>query len=167
MFCPHLSIVFALWLTLKKTCRAFMLASCLICLHLISFFHAFFFSFFLQSILSWELSFCIVLYSICMSCCVKHLQVVVNGDQNSVTLQHLNSVTEYQVAVFAIYSNSASEGLRGSETTCEFLFRHTACSDNSSTDLFCLCGDHLIIAIFECDRSLSPLTYLYVNVYQC
>ncbi|XP_060771295.1 collagen alpha-1(XIV) chain isoform X2 [Neoarius graeffei] len=44
-------------------------------------------------------------------------EVVVNGDQNSVVLQHLNSVTEYQVAVFAVYSNSASEGLRGSETT--------------------------------------------------
>ncbi|XP_046715075.1 collagen alpha-1(XIV) chain-like isoform X3 [Silurus meridionalis] len=47
----------------------------------------------------------------------KPEEVVVNGDQNSVVLQHLNSVTEYQVAVFAIYSNSASEGLRGSETT--------------------------------------------------
>ncbi|XP_047675468.1 collagen alpha-1(XIV) chain-like isoform X2 [Tachysurus fulvidraco] len=47
----------------------------------------------------------------------KPEEVVVNGDQNSVILQHLNSVTEYQVAVFAVYSNSASEGLRGSETT--------------------------------------------------
>ncbi|XP_047015920.1 collagen alpha-1(XIV) chain isoform X3 [Ictalurus punctatus] len=47
----------------------------------------------------------------------KPEEVVVNGDQNSVVLQHLNSVTEYQVAVFAVYSNSASEGLRGSETT--------------------------------------------------
>ncbi|XP_060742438.1 collagen alpha-1(XIV) chain-like isoform X2 [Tachysurus vachellii] len=47
----------------------------------------------------------------------KPEEAVVNGDQNSVILQHLNSVTEYQVAVFAVYSNSASEGLRGSETT--------------------------------------------------
>ncbi|KAL6473905.1 hypothetical protein MHYP_G00174660 [Metynnis hypsauchen] len=44
-------------------------------------------------------------------------EVVVNGDQNSVVLQHLNSLTEYQVAVFAVYSNSASEALRGSMTT--------------------------------------------------
>uniref|UniRef100_A0AAR2IQJ1 Collagen, type XIV, alpha 1b n=1 Tax=Pygocentrus nattereri TaxID=42514 RepID=A0AAR2IQJ1_PYGNA len=44
-------------------------------------------------------------------------EVVVNGDQNSVVLQHLNSLTEYQVAVFAVYSNSASEALRGSVTT--------------------------------------------------
>ncbi|KAG9281287.1 collagen alpha-1(XIV) chain-like [Astyanax mexicanus] len=44
-------------------------------------------------------------------------EVVVNGDENSVVLQHLNSLTEYQVAVFAVYSNSASEALRGSETT--------------------------------------------------
>ncbi|KAM9495088.1 collagen alpha-1(XIV) chain isoform 1-T1 [Clarias gariepinus] len=47
----------------------------------------------------------------------KPEEVVVDGDQTSVVLQHLNSVTEYQVAVFAVYSNSASEGLRGSETT--------------------------------------------------
>ncbi|XP_073787351.1 collagen alpha-1(XIV) chain isoform X2 [Danio rerio] len=44
-------------------------------------------------------------------------EVVVNGDENSVVLQYLNSMTEYQITVFAIYSNSASEALRGSETT--------------------------------------------------
>ncbi|XP_062856462.1 collagen alpha-1(XIV) chain [Trichomycterus rosablanca] len=47
----------------------------------------------------------------------KPEEVVVNGDQTSVVLQHLNSVTEYEIAVFAVYSNSASEALRGSETT--------------------------------------------------
>ncbi|KAK1789228.1 hypothetical protein P4O66_015173 [Electrophorus voltai] len=47
----------------------------------------------------------------------KPEEVVVNGDQNSVVLHHLNSLAEYQVAVFAIYSNSASEALRGTETT--------------------------------------------------
>lgn len=61
-----------------------------------------------------------------MFCLVKHthvhpcvVQVVVNGDENSVVLRYLNSLTEYQITVFAIYSNSASEALRGSETTCE------------------------------------------------
>ncbi|KAK9958258.1 hypothetical protein ABG768_012429 [Culter alburnus] len=44
-------------------------------------------------------------------------EVVVNGDKNSVVLRYLNSLTEYQITVFAIYSNSASEALRGSETT--------------------------------------------------
>ncbi|ROI15268.1 Collagen alpha-1(XIV) chain [Anabarilius grahami] len=44
-------------------------------------------------------------------------EVVVNGDENSVVLRYLNSLTEYQITVFAIYSNSASEALRGSETT--------------------------------------------------
>ncbi len=44
---------------------------------------------------------------------------VVNGDKNSVVLRYLNSLTEYQITVFAIYSNAASEALRGSETTCE------------------------------------------------
>lgn len=47
------------------------------------------------------------------------VQVVVNGDKNSVVLSYLNSLTEYEIAVFAIYSNRASEALRGSETTCE------------------------------------------------
>ncbi|XP_028820486.1 collagen alpha-1(XIV) chain-like [Denticeps clupeoides] len=43
--------------------------------------------------------------------------VVVNGNVNTVVLHHLNSVMEYQVAVFAVYSNSASEALRGTATT--------------------------------------------------
>ncbi len=47
------------------------------------------------------------------------VQVVVNGDKNFVVLRYLNSLTEYQITVFAIYSNAASEALRGSETTCE------------------------------------------------
>nr|XP_055076682.1 collagen alpha-1(XIV) chain isoform X1 [Misgurnus anguillicaudatus] len=47
----------------------------------------------------------------------KPEEVVVNGDENSVMLDYLNSLTEYEIAVFAIYSNSASEALRGSETT--------------------------------------------------
>uniref|UniRef100_A0A3B5B8X3 Collagen, type XIV, alpha 1b n=1 Tax=Stegastes partitus TaxID=144197 RepID=A0A3B5B8X3_9TELE len=42
---------------------------------------------------------------------------VVQGTENSVDLNYLNSLTEYQVAVFAIYRSSASEGLRGSATT--------------------------------------------------
>eukprot|EP00064_Thunnus_orientalis_P018365 superscaffoldBa00004207_g18463 len=42
---------------------------------------------------------------------------VVQGTQNSVELNYLNSLTEYQVAVFAIYHSSASEALRGSATT--------------------------------------------------
>ncbi|KAI7798408.1 putative collagen alpha-1XIV chain-like, partial [Triplophysa rosa] len=45
------------------------------------------------------------------------VQVVVNGDENSVVLSYLNSLTEYEIAVFAVYSNRASEALRGSETT--------------------------------------------------
>ncbi|XP_023683819.1 collagen alpha-1(XIV) chain-like isoform X2 [Paramormyrops kingsleyae] len=44
-------------------------------------------------------------------------EAVVDGSENSVVLQYLNSQTEYQIAVFAIYVNAASEGLRGSETT--------------------------------------------------
>uniref|UniRef100_A0A3Q3GMQ3 Collagen, type XIV, alpha 1b n=1 Tax=Labrus bergylta TaxID=56723 RepID=A0A3Q3GMQ3_9LABR len=42
---------------------------------------------------------------------------VVQGTENSVELTYLNSLTEYHVAVFAIYRSSASEGLRGSATT--------------------------------------------------
>ncbi|KAK7124130.1 hypothetical protein R3I94_018480 [Phoxinus phoxinus] len=48
---------------------------------------------------------------------VRPEEVVVNGDENSVVLRFLNSLTEYQITVFAIYSNSASEALRGIETT--------------------------------------------------
>ncbi|XP_071377879.1 collagen alpha-1(XIV) chain-like, partial [Centroberyx affinis] len=42
---------------------------------------------------------------------------VVHGTDNSVVLSYLNSLTEYQVAVFAVYRSSASEALRGSATT--------------------------------------------------
>lgn len=44
-------------------------------------------------------------------------QVVVDGSINSTVLKNLMSSTEYQVAVFAVYSHTASEGLRGTETT--------------------------------------------------
>uniref|UniRef100_A0AAQ5ZVG2 Collagen, type XIV, alpha 1a n=1 Tax=Amphiprion ocellaris TaxID=80972 RepID=A0AAQ5ZVG2_AMPOC len=44
-------------------------------------------------------------------------EAVVVGSESSVVLQHLNSLTEYQLAVFAVYANEASEALRGSETT--------------------------------------------------
>ncbi|KAK9513534.1 hypothetical protein VZT92_027060 [Zoarces viviparus] len=45
------------------------------------------------------------------------LEAVVDGSETSVVLQHLHSLTEYQLAVFAVYANKASEALRGSETT--------------------------------------------------
>uniref|UniRef100_A0A669BUJ0 Collagen type XIV alpha 1 chain n=1 Tax=Oreochromis niloticus TaxID=8128 RepID=A0A669BUJ0_ORENI len=44
-------------------------------------------------------------------------EAVVVGSESSVVLQHLSSLTEYQLAVFAVYANKASEALRGSETT--------------------------------------------------
>lgn len=44
-------------------------------------------------------------------------EAVVVGSETSVVLQHLSSLTEYQLAVFAVYANEASEALRGSETT--------------------------------------------------
>lgn len=47
-----------------------------------------------------------------------------DGSETSVVLHHLSSLTEYQLAVFAIYANEASEALRGSETTCKFILTH-------------------------------------------
>lgn len=44
-------------------------------------------------------------------------QVVVDGRVSSTVLRNLMSLTEYQIAVFAIYAHTASEGLRGTETT--------------------------------------------------
>ncbi|KAF0045233.1 hypothetical protein F2P81_001762 [Scophthalmus maximus] len=44
-------------------------------------------------------------------------KAVVDGSETAVVLQHLSSHTEYQLAVFAVYANEASEALRGSETT--------------------------------------------------
>ncbi|KAJ8353811.1 hypothetical protein SKAU_G00213780 [Synaphobranchus kaupii] len=44
-------------------------------------------------------------------------EAVVDGSENSVALNHLNSVTEYHIAVFAVYTSAASEALRGTETT--------------------------------------------------
>uniref|UniRef100_F7FWE8 Collagen type XIV alpha 1 chain n=1 Tax=Callithrix jacchus TaxID=9483 RepID=F7FWE8_CALJA len=44
-------------------------------------------------------------------------EVVVDGSVSSTVLKSLMSLTEYQIAVFAIYAHTASEGLRGTETT--------------------------------------------------
>ncbi|KAK1332010.1 hypothetical protein QTO34_007687 [Cnephaeus nilssonii] len=44
-------------------------------------------------------------------------EVVVDGSETSTVLKNLMSLTEYQVSVFAVYSHTASEGLRGTETT--------------------------------------------------
>ncbi|VCX40800.1 unnamed protein product, partial [Gulo gulo] len=44
-------------------------------------------------------------------------EVVVDGSVSSTVLKGLMSLTEYQIAVFAIYAHTASEGLRGTETT--------------------------------------------------
>ncbi|KAG2464968.1 COEA1 protein, partial [Polypterus senegalus] len=44
-------------------------------------------------------------------------EAVVDGSENTVVLKNLMSLTEYQIAVFAVYTSTASEGLRGSETT--------------------------------------------------
>ncbi|XP_061597427.1 LOW QUALITY PROTEIN: collagen alpha-1(XIV) chain-like [Cololabis saira] len=47
----------------------------------------------------------------------KPEEKVVQGTENSVELNYLSSLMEYQVAVFAIYRSSTSEALRGSATT--------------------------------------------------
>ncbi|KAF3822727.1 hypothetical protein GH733_008101 [Mirounga leonina] len=47
----------------------------------------------------------------------KPEEVVVDGSVSSTVLKGLMSLTEYQIAVFAIYAHTASEGLRGTETT--------------------------------------------------
>uniref|UniRef100_A0A8C9C1W9 Collagen type XIV alpha 1 chain n=1 Tax=Phocoena sinus TaxID=42100 RepID=A0A8C9C1W9_PHOSS len=47
----------------------------------------------------------------------KPEEVVVDGSLSSTVLKNLMSLTEYQIAVFAIYAHTASEGLRGTETT--------------------------------------------------
>ncbi|KAL1259248.1 hypothetical protein QQF64_009825, partial [Cirrhinus molitorella] len=44
-------------------------------------------------------------------------EIVVGGTENSVVLQNLNSLTEYEIAVFAVYRSAASDALRGSEIT--------------------------------------------------
>lgn len=48
---------------------------------------------------------------------------VVQGTVDTVVLNYLLSLTEYQVAVFAIYASSASEALRGSTTTCKSSYK--------------------------------------------
>ncbi|XP_067258727.1 collagen alpha-1(XIV) chain isoform X4 [Chanodichthys erythropterus] len=44
-------------------------------------------------------------------------EIVVGGTENSVVLQNLNSLTEYEIAVFALYRSAASGALRGNEIT--------------------------------------------------
>ena len=60
-------------------------------------------------------------------------QAVVDGSETSVVLQHLSSLTEYQLAVFAVYANQASEALRGSETTRKFILTHKHTRRNALT----------------------------------
>lgn len=48
-------------------------------------------------------------------------QVVADGSVSSIVLKNLMSSTEYQIAVFAVSAHTASEGLRGTETTCVYL----------------------------------------------
>lgn len=55
-------------------------------------------------------------------CCLA-VQIVVGGTENSVVLQNLNSLTEYEIAVFAVYRSAASDALRGSEITRESYFK--------------------------------------------
>ncbi|XP_072323011.1 collagen alpha-1(XIV) chain isoform X2 [Scyliorhinus torazame] len=44
-------------------------------------------------------------------------EVVVDGTESTAVIQNLMSLTDYQLAVFAIYEKAASEGLRGAVTT--------------------------------------------------
>ncbi|XP_069777040.1 collagen alpha-1(XIV) chain isoform X2 [Narcine bancroftii] len=44
-------------------------------------------------------------------------EVVVDGKESNAIIQNLMSLTEYQIAVFAIYTKTASEALRGTATT--------------------------------------------------
>ncbi|KAM3928301.1 collagen alpha-1(XIV) chain isoform 2-T2 [Leptodactylus fuscus] len=44
-------------------------------------------------------------------------EVIVDGSVSTTVLKNLMSLTEYQIAVFAVYSRSTTEGLRGTETT--------------------------------------------------
>lgn len=60
-------------------------------------------------------------------------QAVVDGSETSVVLQHLSSLTEYQLAVFAVYANEASEALRGSVTTRKFTLAHKPTRRNVRT----------------------------------
>lgn len=47
------------------------------------------------------------------------------------------SLTEYQIAVFAIYPNAASEGLRGTETTRKYPYH--VCYEFDCLHLITLC----------------------------
>ncbi|CAI9544764.1 unnamed protein product, partial [Staurois parvus] len=44
-------------------------------------------------------------------------EVIVDGSVSTTVLKNLMSLTEYQIAVFAVYYRSTTDGLRGSETT--------------------------------------------------
>ncbi|XP_056378658.1 collagen alpha-1(XIV) chain isoform X2 [Hyla sarda] len=44
-------------------------------------------------------------------------EVIVDGSVSTTILKNLMSLTEYQIAVFAVYSRSTTDGLRGTETT--------------------------------------------------
>ncbi|KAM5158018.1 collagen alpha-1(XIV) chain [Mantella aurantiaca] len=44
-------------------------------------------------------------------------EVIVDGITSTTVLKNLMSLTEYQIAVFAVYYRSTTDGLRGSETT--------------------------------------------------
>lgn len=57
-----------------------------------------------------------------------------DGTETSALLEDLSSLTQYEIAVFAVYTASASEALRGSETTRELHTRiHTNTHEHTHT----------------------------------
>lgn len=49
-------------------------------------------------------------------------QVLVDGSETTVVLQSLTPLTEYVVNVYAIVGEESSEPLKGTETTCKWVF---------------------------------------------
>lgn len=86
-------------------------------------------------------------------CCLA-VQIVVGGTENSVVLQNLNSLTEYEIAVFAVYRSAASDALRGNEITRQ-----------SSSKLTGLCPSRL-----HCKTVIIPTNHMpifYLNTLYC
>lgn len=67
------------------------------------------------------------------------------------------SLTEYQIAVFAVYSNAASEGLRGTETTRKYTCHvHYGCQSFVKQDLRKYTLLHCHLDPWEGDGATNP-----------
>lgn len=95
------------------------------------------------------------------NCCCLAVQIVVGGTENAVVLQNLNSLTEYEIAVFAVYRSTASDALRGNEITRESSSKLAITNiDYRTSQSTCVTG--LCPSQFHCKTVITHKPHAYI-----